>query len=226
MIGAGALAACSTTVRSAAHGAAAVGLSPPSPSDTHSDTGTDARFDTQAGDSQSMLAARLKAGGVVIAFRHALAPGTFDPPGFKLDDCRTQRILNEEGRAQAARIGQWFRDHRLVPAQVRSSPWCRCLDTATLAFGEQAVASWSALGSPLGTSEQAYPEYQDRLRKAAVQRRETGGFEVWVTHMFVIQDLVGQGIGSAEALLLRGDPRASDRRSAMAVLGHWRLPPA
>jgi hypothetical protein len=77
----------------------------------------------------------------------------------------------------------------------------------------------------VGTSEQAYPQYQERLRKAAAQRRVTGGFEVWVTHMFVIQDLVGQGIGSAEALLLRGDPRASERRSAMAVLGHWRLPP-
>jgi phosphohistidine phosphatase SixA len=217
MRGAGALVACSATVRAAPHEAAAVAPVPPLSSDD--------RSDAKAVDSQSALAARLKAGGVVIAFRHALAPGTFDPPGFKLDDCRTQRNLNDEGRAQAVRIGQWFREHRLTPAQVRSSPWCRCLDTAGLAFGAESVVSWPALGSPRGTSEQAYPDYQERLRKAAAQRRVTGGFEVWVTHMFVIQDLVGQGIGSAEALLLRGDPRASERRSAMAVLGHWRLPP-
>jgi hypothetical protein len=161
---------------------------------------------------------------VVIAFRHALAPGTFDPPGFVLEDCSTQRNLDETGRAQSLRIGQWFREHRLEPAQVRSSPWCRCLDTARGAFGADAVQTWPALGSPRGTAEQAYPEYQALLRKSAAQRRASGGFEVWFTHMFVLQDLVGQGVGSAEALLLRGDPRAPDNRSALQVLGHWRLP--
>lgn len=177
-----------------------------------------------AQDPNASLAARLRSGGVVIAFRHALAPGTFDPPGFVLEDCRTQRNLDDEGRAQAARIGRWFADQGLTPAQVRSSPWCRCLDTARIAFGAPSVQTWAALGSPRGTSEQAYPEYQTLLRKAAAQRRAQGGFEVWVTHMFVLQDLVGQGVGSAEALVLRGDPRAPDNRTALQVLGHWRLP--
>lgn len=175
-------------------------------------------------DPNVALAARMRSGGVVIAFRHALAPGTFDPPGFVLEDCRTQRNLDGEGRAQATRIGQWFRDQALVPALVRSSPWCRCLETGRLAFGDAAVQTWAALGSPRGTSEQAYPEYQERLRQAAAQRRAAGGFEVWITHMFVLQDLVGQGVGSAEALVLRGDPRAPRDRSAVQVLGHWRLP--
>ena len=176
------------------------------------------------GDPQASLAARLRSGGVVMAFRHALAPGTFDPPGFVLESCPTQRNLNDEGRAQAERIGAWFRSQGLAPAQVRSSPWCRCLDTARLAFGSGAVTPWAALGSPLGTAEQAYPEHQALLRKAAAQRRALGGFEVWVTHLLVLQDLVGQSLGSAEALLLRGDPRAPDSRTAMQVLGHWRLP--
>jgi len=48
-------------------------------------------------DAESLI----RAGGVVAAFRHALAPGTFDPPGFTLGDCSTQRNLNDEGRAQA-----------------------------------------------------------------------------------------------------------------------------
>ncbi len=177
-----------------------------------------------SGDQNASLAARLRSGGVVIAFRHALAPGTFDPPGFALEDCRTQRNLDDTGRYQAARIGQWFRDHQLQPALVRSSPWCRCLDTARIAFGASAVQTWPALGSPRGTSEQAYPEYQAQLRKAAAQRRASSGFEVWITHMFVLQDLVGQGVGSAEALVLRGDPRAPREREALQVLGHWRLP--
>lgn len=175
-------------------------------------------------DPRANLAARLRSGGVVIAFRHALAPGTFDPPGFVLESCPTQRNLNDEGRAQAERIGAWFRSQGLAPAQVRSSPWCRCLDTARLAFGAAAVAAWAALGSPVGAAEQAHSEHQALLRKAVAQRRTLGGFEVWVTHLFVLQDLVGQSVGSAEALVLRGDPRAPDGRNAMQVLGHWRLP--
>jgi len=178
------------------------------------------------GDPQASVAARLRGGGVVMIFRHALAPGTFDPPGFDLHVCSTQRNLNEEGRAQAERIGRWFGRYGLTPAQVRSSPWCRCLDTARIAFGVQAVSPWVALGSPVGTSEQTYPEHQAQLRRATSQRRTLGGFEVWVTHQFVLQDLVGQSVASAEALLLRGDPRAPDGRQALQVLGHWRLPAA
>lgn len=82
----------------------------------------------------------------VLALRHALAPGTFDPPGFRLGDCSMQRNLSDEGRAQARRIGAWFSARALLPARVRSSPWCRCVDTATLAFG--APERWAALGSP------------------------------------------------------------------------------
>ena len=77
----------------------------------------------------------LRKGGVVLAFRHARAPGTFDPPAFRLADCSTQRNLSDEGRAQALNIGQWFKARDLRPAKVLSSPWCRCIDTAILAFG-------------------------------------------------------------------------------------------
>ena len=58
-----------------------------------------------------------------------------DPPGFRLGECATQRQLSETGREQAQRIGTWFSARGLAPAEVRSSAWCRCLDTATLAFG-------------------------------------------------------------------------------------------
>jgi phosphohistidine phosphatase SixA len=175
-------------------------------------------------DPNAHLVPRLRNGGVIVAFRHALAPGTFDPPGFRLGDCSTQRNLDATGRAQARRIGLWFQQHALVPVLVRSSPWCRCVDTARLAFGPDATQVWPALGSPVGTAEQAYPEHQALLRKAAAQRRAEGGLEVWVTHLFVLQDLVGQAVGSGEALLLRGDPRAPQGRNAVQVLGGWRLP--
>ena len=77
-----------------------------------------------AADSTEQVAQLLRQGRCVVAFRHALAPGTFDPPQFKAGDCSTQRNLSDEGRDQARRIGAWFRQQALVPAAVRSSPWC------------------------------------------------------------------------------------------------------
>ncbi len=146
--------------------------------------------------------ALLRKGGVVIAFRHSLAPGTFDPPGFKLGDCSTQRNLNDEGRAQARRIGEWFAQRSLKPVRVRSSPWCRCVDTATLAFGAPEVDA--TLGSPRGYSEATNAESLRALRRslAAATKRGTG-FEVWVTHMFVLSALTGEGSSSGEGLVLR-----------------------
>jgi Histidine phosphatase superfamily (branch 1) len=154
--------------------------------------------------------ALVRAGGLVVAFRHALAPGTFDPEGFRLDDCSTQRNLNDEGRAQARRLGAWFRTRDLAPARVLSSPWCRCMDTATLAFGR--AQSVAALGSPRGASESTNAQSLGELRRLlATASAQRGRFEVWVTHMFVLSDLVGQGSQSGEGLLLQADGQGRPR---------------
>jgi phosphohistidine phosphatase SixA len=146
--------------------------------------------------------ALLRRGGVVLAMRHALAPGTFDPPGFTPGDCTTQRNLSDEGRAQARRSGERLRAAGLLPAAVRSSPWCRCLDTATLAFGR--AEPWAALGSPRGVEERTYATQIVELRRAlAAATAQAGRFEAWITHMFVLSDLVGTGSSSGEGLILR-----------------------
>jgi hypothetical protein len=166
------------------------------------------------GDAEALL----RAGSVVLALRHALAPGTFDPPQFKLGDCSTQRNLSDEGRAQARRIGDWFKVRGLMPARVRSSPWCRCVDTATLAFGT--AEPWAALGSPRGATEATNGESLAALRSAVVQAgAQRGRFEVWVTHMFVLSDLVGGNTAVGEGLVLKAD-------SAGAVRVLARLPAA
>lgn len=144
----------------------------------------------------------LRAGGVIAAFRHALAPGTFDPPGFRLGDCSTQRNLDEAGRAQARRIGEWFAARSLRPTRVRSSPWCRCVDTATLAFGQAEVHP--ALGSPSGAAAADNARARQTLLRMAATA-QPGRFEVWVTHMFVLADLTGEGSASGEGLILQAD---------------------
>ena len=160
------------------------------------------------------IAALLTAGQCVMAFRHALAPGTFDPPEFRVDDCRTQRNLNQEGRTQARRMGQWFQARQLAPVRVRSSPWCRCVETAELAFGR--AERWDLLGSPRGSSDAVNARRLPGLR-AALAAVPAGQFEVWVTHMYVLSDLAGTGTTSGEGLLLQ-----ADRAGAVQVIA--RLP--
>ena len=156
------------------------------------------------GPADDAVARLLRGGGLVLALRHALAPGTFDPPGLRLGDCSTQRNLSPAGREQARRIGAWFAGRSLAPVRVRSSPWCRCLDTAQIAFGR--VEPWAALGSPAGQAEQVNAAHRAELRQAlAAASAAAGRFEAWVTHNFVLQALAGGGADSGEALLLRAE---------------------
>ncbi|MBR1227433.1 MULTISPECIES: histidine phosphatase family protein [unclassified Bradyrhizobium] len=75
----------------------------------------------------------LRAGGHVALMRHADAPGGVgDPPGFRIDDCATQRNLSAKGRADARRIGARLKSEGIAVDQILTSPWCRCMDTATL----------------------------------------------------------------------------------------------
>ena len=75
----------------------------------------------------------LRAGRHVALMRHADAPGGVgDPPGFRVDDCATQRNLSAKGRADAAKIGARLKSEGIAVEKILSSPWCRCIDTATL----------------------------------------------------------------------------------------------
>lgn len=172
----------------------------------------------QSGAAQEADAeALLRQGGVVALFRHALAPGTFDPPGFRLGDCSTQRNLNDAGRAQARRIGAWFKARELQPAAVLSSPWCRCIDTATLAFGTPQVRN--PLGSPRGAPETTGEAHLRALREAlAAASAHSGRFEVWVSHMFVQADLAKDSTRSGEALILRQRGHAAPQVLARLAL--------
>ncbi|MET0855622.1 MAG: histidine phosphatase family protein [Telluria sp.] len=91
---------------------------------------------TVAANGSADLVRVLRSGGHVILMRHAVTvPGIGDPAGFELGQCATQRNLSQAGRADAAKIGERFRQERIPVAAVLSSRWCRCLDTARVAFG-------------------------------------------------------------------------------------------
>ena len=88
-------------------------------------------------NSKELLIEAIKEGGKLIFIRHAYAPGSGDPANFNIKDCSTQRNLNQEGRDQSTAIGLSFKKHKILVENIISSQWCRCKETALLAFGDK-----------------------------------------------------------------------------------------
>ena len=145
------------------------------------------------------LWALLKGGGQVVLIRHAVTtPGVGDPPGMRLDDCDTQRNLSDEGRSDARQIGLAFRARGVAVDRVLTSPWCRCVETARLAFG--VADSAPALSNLYGRSENRTP--QVREMQALVGERRSGGNLVLVSHGSTIQALTGVSLDSGEMVVV------------------------
>jgi len=143
---------------------------------------------------------RALTGGTAVLFRHALAPGTGDPPGFRLNDCRTQRNLNAEGRAQARRIGRAFRERGVSVTRVLSSQWCRTQETAKLAF-PGLVRDEPAFNSFF--SDSAREAAQTRAAREVLARWKGPGVLVVVTHQVNITALTGIVPASGEGVTVR-----------------------
>jgi phosphohistidine phosphatase SixA len=146
------------------------------------------------------LWAQLRAGGLVVFIRHAdTDPGVGDPPGFRLDDCRTQRNLSAPGREQARRLGEAFRREQVSVEQVLSSEWCRCRDTATLAF--ERYEPWAALNNLFGRAQNEPAQKRAMLERAGAHRGK--GNLVLVTHGATIFPVAGVNPGTGELVVMR-----------------------
>jgi len=147
------------------------------------------------------VALRAQPAATVLLLRHAQTdPGVGDPPGFVLGQCRTQRNLSDAGREQARKLGAALSARGLAPQRVRSSRWCRCLDTARLAFGS--VEAWPALDSFFDDRDRA--DAQTTELRRALAALPGGRVEAWVTHQVNISALTGGAAAMGEVLLLRG----------------------
>ncbi|GAB3550254.1 hypothetical protein GCM10027343_33140 [Noviherbaspirillum agri] len=175
--------------------------------------------DTAAQDAEEEAVwSALKNGGHVVLIRHAVTePRIGDPPGFRLGDCRTQRNLSAQGREDARRIGEAFRSRAIPVSDVLSSRWCRCLDTARLAFGRATPATM--LDSMFNDDDARRNEEKIRAVKAAVARRSASGNLVLVTHNVNIRALTGVSPSSGEMVVVL--PAADGE---MKVVGRLHVP--
>lgn len=144
-----------------------------------------------AGAATTLPLRELAKPGRVLMLRHASAPGTGDPPNFKIDDCATQRNLDAAGRAQAAELGRRLAAAGIEQARVFSSQWCRCLETARLlqlGRPEELPALNSFFGRP-----------QDREANLGALRKFLAGLPlrgapvILVTHQVTVSAFTGQG---------------------------------
>ena len=137
-------------------------------------------------------------GGVLLIRHAATEAGLGDPPGFVLGQCSTQRNLSEAGRKASRGLAAWMQAHGFKPDAVRSSQWCRCQDTARLAFGQ--YEDLPALNSTFAGQGDAVAQLQ-ALRERLLAM-PAGRTEVWVTHQVIMTGLTSAYPGLGEGFLV------------------------
>ncbi len=150
---------------------------------------------------------RLRSDRYVLLMRHAYAPGVGDPTGYSLHRCETQRNLNPQGLVQAEGIGQWLRSQGVLSAQVYSSIWCRCQQTAErLKYGPVTIEP--ALASFFDQPQQASPQTRALEQLIARKLIDKGDRAlILVTHHVNIEAYMGRAIGSGDMVLAQVTPQ-------------------
>ena len=151
----------------------------------------------------SELSELLKKSDYVLLMRHALAPGVGDPAGYTLQDCKSQRNLDAQGRAQAQRIGQWLKMQGVRDTIVFTSAWCRCKETAEkLALGDPVhEASLNSFFDDMSQGTQSNLKLQKFISNQLNSKNEKA--LILVTHHVNIAEFMGEKVGSGDMVLAK-----------------------
>ena len=153
--------------------------------------------------AQTELASAMQDGQHVLLMRHADAPGYGDPQGYQLNQCSTQRNLGERGRKQAQATGDWLAKQGITKAQVYSSPWCRCVDTASL-LNKGPVKKEAALGSFFDDMSESKKQTEDLAKLIQAERTQYPKAPiVMVTHHVNIESFTGKVLNSGDMVLVK-----------------------
>ena len=131
----------------------------------------------------------LRDGGFIFYVRHGEATVGEDRPNLNLQNCFTQRNLSEIGRRQAIYYGEILRNLRIpISYPIITSPFCRTIETAQLAFGSgnaKADSFWMEiykLSGNLGSEERK--RTLDNLQSVLEIQPEEGLNKVIIAHSF------------------------------------------
>jgi phosphohistidine phosphatase SixA len=143
--------------------------------------------------------------GYVLLMRHALAPGVGDPENFNVNDCSTQRNLNEEGRQDARDIGQWLQRREVKILRVESSRWCRAKETAQLLNIGKVRPNRNLDSLFEETNLESHPQTAN-IKKRIQNHRNARGLLVFVGHFVNFQAVAGVSLDSGEGVLIKATP--------------------
>ena len=151
----------------------------------------------------SELSDKLQSSEYVLLMRHTRAPGVGDPANYTLNDCKTQRNLSDEGLKQAVAVGNWLKKQGIQTANVHTSAWCRCKDTAEL-LNLGRVTVEPALASFFDDMAQAKTQNQ-KLEQFIASQLQTKGKQalVLVTHHVNIYEFMGENVASGDMVLAK-----------------------
>ncbi len=150
-------------------------------------------------DLYKNLINQLEDGGKLIFIRHAYAPGNGDPAGFNLNDCSTQRNLSNDGRKQAQRIGEFFNKNKIEIDKVLSSEWCRCKETAKIAFKNYSTNSF--LNSFYSSKFSKNKDTQVKAFNYYIKNLKSKKNLILVTHYVFISEVLNYGPSSGEIVV-------------------------
>ena len=150
-------------------------------------------------DLNENLISELKDGGKLVFIRHAYAPGSGDPDDFNINDCNKQRNLNYAGIEQAKDIGNFFKNNQIEIDKILSSEWCRCKETAFLAFKNYETKKF--LNSFFSPKFAHNKETQIMDLKKYVNKWKSDKNLVFVTHYVVISEVLGYASLSGEIVI-------------------------
>ena len=150
-------------------------------------------------DLYKNLINQLEDGGKLIFIRHAYAPGNGDPAGFNLNDCFTQRNLSEDGRKQAQRIGEFFTKNKIEIDKVLSSEWCRCKETAKIAFKNYSTNSF--LNSFYSAKFSKNKDKQIKAFNKYIKNFKGKKNLILITHYVFISEVLNYGPSSGEIVV-------------------------
>ena len=150
-------------------------------------------------DAETQVLKNLKNGGNLIFIRHAYAPGGGDPDNFDLNDCSTQRNLSKTGREQAKKIGKFFHENQITIDKVISSEWCRCKETAKIAFKRFETKDFLNSFFSEKFSKNRTKQIED-LNKY-IDRWDSSKNLVLVTHYVLISEVLNYAPSSGEIVI-------------------------
>ena len=150
-------------------------------------------------DLYKNLINQLEDGGKLIFIRHAYAPGNGDPAGFNLNDCFTQRNLSENGKKQAQRIGEFFNKNKIEIDKVLSSEWCRCKETAKIAFKNYSTNSF--LNSFYSAKFSKNKDKQIKAFNKYIKNFKGKKNLILITHYVFISEVLNYGPSSGEIVV-------------------------